>query len=226
MALFEIEIKSLLGSKERTREVKNKLHVLDPKTSLISKHKQLNHYFSEGNPAKLYEPLSARLEEKGRQELKSIIENGSNFSIRTRLMDTERLLFVIKASLDEGTSHNTISRKEFEAEIKGMKLEELDRLILDAGFKYQAKWSREREEYKSAGVTVCFDKNAGYGYLAEFEKVVEDESFVPKAREELFDFMRKLGVAELPQDRLERMFKYYNENWRDYYGTEKIFNIL
>jgi hypothetical protein len=37
--------------------------------------------------------------------------------------------------------------------------------------------------------------------------------------------MQELDLKELSQDRLERMFKFYNENWRDYYGTEKVFNI-
>jgi len=37
--------------------------------------------------------------------------------------------------------------------------------------------------------------------------------------------MTKLDVEELPQDRLERMFAYYNKNWPEYYGTEKIFVI-
>jgi len=35
--------------------------------------------------------------------------------------------------------------------------------------------------------------------------------------------MAKLGATELTQDRLERMFAYYNANWPAYYGTEKVF---
>ncbi len=37
--------------------------------------------------------------------------------------------------------------------------------------------------------------------------------------------MKEVGVAELPQDRLERMFAYYNLHWPEYYGTENIFTI-
>ena len=225
MSLCEVEIKSFLGSKERAAEVKNKLHALDPNTKFVSRHKQLNHYFTDGDFEKLREHLSPQSGEKDRKELKLIIENGSNFSVRTRLIDNARLIFVIKASLDGGTSHNTISRKELEVELKNMTLEELDQLLLDADFKYQAKWSREREEYKSSNITVCFDKNAGYGYIAEFEKLVDKESFAPLARKELSQFMDKLGVLELPQDRLERMFAHYNENWAKYYGTDNIFVI-
>jgi hypothetical protein len=37
--------------------------------------------------------------------------------------------------------------------------------------------------------------------------------------------MKECGVEELPQERLERMFAFYNTHWPDYYGTEKIFTI-
>jgi hypothetical protein len=37
--------------------------------------------------------------------------------------------------------------------------------------------------------------------------------------------MTELDVVELEQDRLARMFSFYNANWPDYYGTEKVFII-
>lgn len=225
MVSCEIEIKSLLGSTERAQEVKNKLYKLRPETKLYSQHKQFNHYFVGGDVAILGKTLLPKLPKKKQKELETILKKGSDFSIRTRLINDTAPIFVIKASLDEGSSHNTVSRLEFESSFEDKSLEELDQIILDAGFKYQAKWSRERKEYKSNDITVCFDKNAGYGYVAEFEKVIDDESLIKVTREELYSFMRELGVDELPQDRLERMFSYYNKNWRDYYGTDKIFNI-
>jgi adenylate cyclase class IV len=97
--------------------------------------------------------------------------------------------------------------------------------VLDAGFTYQAKWSRSREEYAYKGVTVCLDKNAGYGYLAEFEKVVDGEERVEETRREIEALMTELSVFELPQDRLARMFDFYNKNWPEYYGTDKVFTI-
>ncbi len=225
MALCEIEIKSLLGSTERAQEVKDRLCELNPGTKLSTKNKQLNHYFLGGDVSKFDDALLPLFTEEKQKDFKEIIEKGSDFSIRTRLIDDEELIFVIKASLDEGSSHNTVSRMEFESVITGMSLDELDRLILDTGFEYQAKWSREREEYKSGEITVCFDKNAGYGYLAEFEKVISDESLIESTRKELYDFMQLLGVEELSQERLERMFAHYNKNWPNYYGTDKVFNI-
>jgi len=224
MSAYEIEIKSLLGSSERAEALKKRLFEKDPQTKLLSRHKQLNHYFEGGEVGKLAELLSPILSDEDRAKLNDIVTRGSSFSVRTRLAD-ERLLFVLKASVDEGTSHNTVSRLEFEAPISGMTLDELDQLILSAGFSYQAKWSREREEYTCSGITVCLDKNAGYGYLAEFEKMAGAESELEAVREELRVFMAEVGAEELPQPRLERMFAHYNAHWPEYYGTEKIFVI-
>lgn len=224
MASYEIEIKCLLGSPERADRLRKVLPVVEPKTALISKHKQLNHYFEGGDILKLHKLLSEHLTKEEAKTLESIIKESSEYSIRTRLADGA-LIFVLKASRDEGTSHNTVVRLEFEARIKDMTLDELDQLLLEAGFRYQAKWSREREEYACGDINVSIDKNAGYGYLAEFEKVVDDDKEAKDAQNELRHFMDKLGVEELPQDRLERMFAYYNTHWTDYYGTDKIFVV-
>lgn len=171
----------------------------------------------------LVKNVSVHLETEQLEKLEHIVEKGSSFSVRTRQKD-DQVLLVVKASVDEGTSANTVSRLEFEESVS-LSLEELDQLLLDSGFEYQAKWSREREEYSYKGINVCIDKNAGYGYLAEFEKVLDDETIVGRARDEIIQIMNELGAAELPQERLERMFSHYNQHWPDYYGTEKVFVI-
>lgn len=223
MSHYEVEIKSLLGSKENAENLKQALQKADQNTKLLSKHSQLNHYFEGGDVQKLKGLLDSHVSKEDGEKLAGIVSRGSNFSVRTRDADG-KVLIVLKASVDAGSSHNTVTRLEFEAPVK-MSLEELDKLVLSAGFEYQAKWSREREEYSSSGFTICLDRNAGYGYLAEFEKVVEKEDELEDARRSIEAFMQSLGVEELAQARLERMFAHYNANWRDYYGTDKVFVI-
>ena len=171
----------------------------------------------------LYNVAAPLFGETEQAKLKTTIERGTEFSIRTRQRDDEVLL-VVKASIDEGTSANTVKRMEFEEPVS-ITLDQLDQLLLDAGFIYQAKWSREREEYSYKGANVCLDKNAGYGYLAEFEKIVHNENEADEVRAELDELMSELEVFELEQDRLARMFAHYNTNWPDYYGTDKVFVI-
>ncbi len=223
MSHFEIEVKSLLGEEQNALALKEKMQQLDPNCALVSTNTQLNHYFEGGDMQDLYDRVEYLFGEEDRAKLKTTIERGAEFSIRSRLRD-EEVLLVVKASIDEGTSANTIKRMEFEEPVL-ITLDELDLLLLEAGFSYQAKWSREREEYAYKGANVCLDKNAGYGYLAEFEKIVHDESEADLVRAELDELMTELEVVELAQDRLARMFSFYNANWPDYYGTKRVFII-
>ena len=231
---FEIEIKSLLGGKEKAEELKRKMKAADSKFVEIGSHKQLNHYFIDGDLHRLYENTRDIVEKNQLIKFKDLTGRAKDFSVRTRWADG-KVILVIKASVDDTTSSNGTARLEWESLInlparrslgEGGKLEELDKLILNSGFKYQAKWSRERQEFKYKGANVSIDKNAGYGYLSEFEMVVNDKNKADETKALLRRLMEELGIDELPQDRLARMFDYYNKNWQDYYGTEKIFNIL
>jgi adenylate cyclase class IV len=220
---YEIEIKSLLGSRENAEKLLVAMRQSNPGLQELGSHKQLNHYFTDGDLAVLAGKLNPYLSDQKNQELSHIVENVQNFSVRTRQADS-KVLFVLKASVDDTTSSNGTARLEFESPVE-LSLDELDHLILDSGFQYQAKWSRERQEYKYNDVAVSIDKNAGYGYLAEFELVETDPDKAEATKAHLRNMMQQLGVEELPQDRLARMFDYYNANWPDYYGTDKIFTI-
>lgn len=221
--MYEIEIKSLLGSAVRAAEFKRNLLKKFPKLQELSVHSQLNHYFVGGDITRLREKLLPYIPKERQHEFVTILKEGKDFSIRSREADG-RIFIVIKASIGAGTSANAVSRQEFEAPV-GLALAKLDELLLSYGFTYQAKWSREREEFADGDTHVTIDKNAGYGYLAEFEKMVDDSSKAEEARRELGNLMRQLGCEELPQDRLERMFKFYNAHWEEYYGTDRVFVI-
>ena len=221
---YEVEIKTLLGNEKNANDLKYNLKNKFPDIKLASKSKQLNHYFNPPKDFSLLETNFAKyIPEDKKNTFTNILERGQKLSIRTRDADG-KVILVIKASVGDDTSSNGVKRIEFESEMK-MDLTKLDSLLIDSGCTYQAKWSREREEFVSGNLHVCLDKNAGYGYLAEFEKVTNDENTLESIRKELLDVMRVLGVEELKQDRLERMFDYYNKNWQNYYGTDKTFTI-
>ncbi|MDO8552768.1 MAG: CYTH domain-containing protein [bacterium] len=223
MHSYEVEVKSLLGDKERADQVREALKKANSGCTLTSRNKQLNHYFESGDLEKLVEITAPKFPAEISGRLSDLVGRAKNFSVRTRDKDGTVLL-VVKASVGDDTSANGIARMEFEEKVS-MTLAELDALVLSAGFKYQAKWSREREEYICKGVNVTLDKNAGYGWLAEFERVVSDKVELSSAEAQVRTLMQELGVKELPQSRLERMFAFYNANWQEYYGTERIFVI-
>ncbi|OGG60536.1 hypothetical protein A3C86_01645 [Candidatus Kaiserbacteria bacterium RIFCSPHIGHO2_02_FULL_49_16] len=231
MHSYEVEVKTLLGSKERAEEVRGAMRKADASCTFVSKNKQLNHYFASGQLSVLEKSVSPQLSKDARTRFHDIAQKAEEFSVRTREKDPSTTLgasaevfLVVKASVSDSSSANGISRIEFEEKVS-VSLDALDKIILENGFKYQAKWSREREEYLCKGVNVTLDKNAGYGWLAEFERVVDDENQLGTAEKQVRALMKELGVEELPQDRLERMFAFYNKHWKDYYGTEKIFHV-
>jgi len=223
MASFEVEVKSLLGSEESAEVLRARLRHVDPASTLVSRNKQLNHYFMGGDMQKLAQAVSKYISPGALSTLNNVAVRGKEFSVRTRDKDGTVLL-VVKASVGDDTSSNGIARMEFEEKVT-LSLDELDQLLMDAGFTYQAKWSREREEYLCRGIAVCLDRNAGYGWLAEFEKVVGSEGEVEAARQEVRALMDACGAVELQQERLERMFAFYNAHWGEYYGTDKVFTI-
>lgn len=224
MAQYEIEIKSLLGSKEEAEKLKTKLAIKGANMTTVKKSQQLNHYFTYSDLKVFYEKLLPYINTDHQSLFTKLITQGKNFSIRTR-QSGNKVLLVIKASLDDQSSANGVSRMEFESEVV-LSLEALDQLLLDSGLQYQAKWSRDREEYSVGDISVCIDKNAGYGYIAEFERVVDDQSKVDEVKQELLNFMAECEVSELEQSRLERMFSYYNEHWSEYYGSDNTFTVL
>lgn len=222
--MYEIEIKSLLGSKERADELKRRLTELFPGLKAKPLHKQRNFYFNAPNDLGVIERVMGPLfSEQKRKELADNIQSAKSVSIRTRDADG-RTLFIIKASIGDDTSANGVSRVEFEEPVK-LSFDELNQRLLAAGLTFEAKWSREREEFNLGDIHVTVDKNAGYGYLAEFEKMLHDDAEADTARQEIEALMQQLGCGELNQARLERMFKFYNEHWPEYYGTSRTFVV-
>lgn len=236
MHKYEIEIKSLLGSKASADDLIAKMRQADPNLKILGSHKQLNHYFVGNDLKSLSDKVQELLDDSSRAKLKDLSERAKDFSVRTREADGQVKL-VVKATVDDTTSENGTARLEWEHPIN-LGLDELDKLILSVEFACQAKWSRERQEFAyhpadggtatsrpKSEVIVSIDKNAGYGYLAEFEMVIDDASKSDETKSFIRALMDELGAAELPQDRLERMFKFYNDHWRDYYGTDKTFTL-
>lgn len=220
----EVEIKSLLGSKENVDKLISRMRELDNSFTYVGNNSQLNHYFVDGNFEKLLDSVHVHLDDDSKKSLQSIIKQGKSHSVRTRKADATVIL-VVKATVDDTTSENGTARLEFESQVP-VTIDELDALLLKSDFNYQAKWSRERQEFKYKDYNVSIDKNAGYGYLAEFECIVDQDENVEAVKQKIRDEFALLGIEELPQDRLARMFDFYNANWKNYYGTEKTFTIL
>jgi len=223
---YEIEIKVLLGTLESKEKFMKAVEVNFPAYSHSYTETQKNHYFEGGNLLHLLGTFREYISQDEANSLHKLTKEAKSFSVRTRGTKDETIL-VVKATVNDESSSNGTARIEWEVDLAPMTLDTMDDLVLKAGFQYQAKWSRARDEYKlNHDTALCIDKNAGYWYLAEFERVITDESLITETRHELLRMIRSLGYDELDQDRLARMFEFYNKNWREYYGTDKVFTVL
>jgi adenylate cyclase class IV len=172
---------------------------------LSSEGKQLNHYFNIPEAVDLKNALARLILDDKKESFEKIVSEGKKLSIRTRQTTDkkgEKVVFVIKASVDDDSSSNGVKRIEFES-VVGITLNALDNILLDAGLTYQAKWSRERQEYVIKDIHICLDKNAGYGYLAEFEKVTTDENDLElayKLYESIYNTVFSSDEDYLPDD--------------------------
>jgi predicted adenylyl cyclase CyaB len=226
--MIEVEIKSLLGDQETADKLKDLL-ITDFKVTFESSEEQKTHYFVSQNYSsslsQLAQNLANYLDLKTIKELNLMSEFRSKLSIRSRFNGNDTL-FIAKYSLNsqDTTSDNSVSRKELEVKVN-LNQDELDKLIQDAGFTCQAKWSRYRENYTDGNLTYSLDRNAGYGWILEIEKIIDDESLAGEVTSNLKSVLKSLGLEEINPGRLDRMFNYYNQNWQDYYGTDKIFVI-
>jgi adenylate cyclase class IV len=226
MNTIEIEVKSLLGSSGNAQKLLQRMKKQDPSLFLVETSSQLNHYFIDGSLEKLKGSIQNQLThaEDERNQIQTVVEAAAPFSVRTR-KHNNTVLLIVKSTIDDTTSENGTARIEIEIPTPELSLEELDNLVLNSGFSYQAKWSRYREEYTYKSYSVCIDKNAGYGFLAEFESIVDKEDNVAHVKKALRNELAVLRIEELSQKRLEKMFTYYNNNWQEYYGTDNIFTI-
>lgn len=220
---YEIEIKTLLGSKQASDNLLKAVRSRDPKTTLVSEQHQLNHYFRGGDLAQLASSAAHHLSESQRATLSEINEKATHINVRTR-QKNDTVLLIVKGSLDATSAVHSHHRMEFEAPVT-LSINELDELILNSGWQLEAKWQADRKIYDTLGLTLDLYFTPGYGYMAEFERVVSDNNDRQAAHQQLVDVMESLGVQELPNDRLERMFAYYNQHWPEYYGTKKVFTV-
>jgi adenylate cyclase class IV len=227
MKQYEIELKVLLGSTADREKFMTNARAKFPDMKQTLDESQLNHYFTGEVSTKIADAFEGKISPERLTELRSLIEKGSDFSIRSRFIAPDRTILVFKVAMGHGSAVHGGIREEWEETLPGMSIEELDTIMLGCGLKYLSKWSRKRQTYETGtGISLCIEQNAGYGHVVEIERVVHTERDGILARDELRRLARELGFEEVNPERLNRMFAYYNQHWPKYYGTEEIFTVL
>ncbi len=223
---YEVEVKVLLSDEKVADDFLAQLTDADPGFTKTKETNQLNHYFkSDGNKEKLLANIAPSLTMSDRDSLKSMFESYEDVTIRTRDANGSQIL-AVKAAKKGYDKDHALVRAEGDYETTAKTIDGLDAKVLAAGYNYLSKWSRWRRTYRYKDFTVMIDRNAGYGFVAEIESVVNDENQAHIAKDKILAELHELGFDELSQDRLGRMFAHYNQHWPEYYQTDKTFVIL
>jgi adenylate cyclase class IV len=219
--LIEVEVKSLIGNQDNAASVKQ--NIIELGGYFRSSENQKNFYYHRPTKDQC-RALSTVVEEI--QSLEHYLEHAQSISLRLRQINTDNCLLVAKISMDSDDAANGRSRIEVEKELPTGDIASLDDIFISHGLTIQSKWSRYRETYDLLGAVVTIDKNAGYGYLCEVEKVVTAQTDQTVVEQEVKDILSNLGLQELDSERLQRMFIFYNNNWEKYYNTDTVFEII
>lgn len=224
MSAYEVEVKTLLGEQANADAFLARLKELDANVSEIGASSQLNHYFDQaGDKEKLIELIRPVMSGEECDTFAMILRGADKYALRSRQDSKVRL--IIKAAKGDEDEQHALERLEGDYETTLGDIDALDELIQQAGYGFLSKWSRDRREFKYKDYTVTIDRNAGYGYLAEVEKVVATEEEAAAAKDQILAELDSLGFEELSQERIGRMFAFYNEHWPEYYRTDKTFTV-
>jgi adenylate cyclase class IV len=220
---YEVELKSLISNEQDAMQLPERIRGLGHEVVLQAEHKQLNDYFINGDLSQLVRALGPHLGPEKTAELVDIADRYSDFTVRAR-QNNETVLFIVKAAMDGGSANHSNQRIEFETSVD-IAFEDLSRLIQQSGYDIEARWQADRKIYAiSNGITLDSFFSPGYGHVAEFEMIVHDKAEVEDAERQLRAFAAILSLEEVDKELLEKMFVYYNEHWREYYGTVRTFS--
>lgn len=117
-----------------------------------------------------------------------------------------------KIWLKKGKIHDEF-REEIEIKVENEYFEKLEDLFKILGYDVEIKWFRTRWQFLWEGINVSVDYTKGYGYIIEFEKIVED-----KPEQEYLNLKSKLedlGIQISSKDEFDQQFKNYKENWKE-----------
>lgn len=138
--------------------------------------------------------------------------------LRIRRTDKEAYLI-----LKKGWMHDS-NRDEVEIRVDRKDFLRLDEILRSLGFEYDTKWYRKRKEYKYKKFNITIDFNAGYGWIAEIELMVNSGN-EDKAKKAILALAKEIGIEPASKVLFDKMYHYYKKNWQHYIETKSTFDI-
>lgn len=122
--------------------------------------------------------------------------------------------FFSKIWMKKGKIHDE-QREEVEIKFSKDDFERLEQMFLSLGYNIQIKWFRKRNNFKWQDIDVAVDSTKGYGYIIEFEKLVEENE-----KEKTLEFLKEkfniLNISMTSREEFDQKFNYYKEHWKEF----------
>jgi adenylate cyclase class IV len=169
------------------------------KRSFVSKEKyeQLINYFKSNNYIL-----------KEEKQVTTYFKGDTDF----RLMNTPDYL---KLWLKKGQIHDD-AREEMNVVVEKKYETDLVKMLNVLGYEEEIKWYRKRLELQYEDFEVTIDYSIGYGYIVEFELMVNDESKVDRAKEKIEELFNKFDIENTPKEEFNNRYNDYKINWKNY----------
>ncbi|NLL44190.1 MAG: CYTH domain-containing protein [Mollicutes bacterium] len=129
-----------------------------------------------------------------------------------RLMNTSDYL---KLWLKTGKIHDD-AREEMSVIIDKKYEKDLLKMLDILGYEIEIKWYRKRLELTFKDFEVTIDYTVGYGYIVEFELMVEDDKKIEEAKNKLNEVFKEFNIADTPNAVFNKKIQDYKVNWHKY----------
>ena len=129
-----------------------------------------------------------------------------------RLMNTPNYL---KLWLKKGKLHDD-AREEMEVIIDKNYEQDLKKMLDILGYEVSIKWYRTRIELTYKDFKVTIDYSISYGYIVEFELLVDDESKIEAAKESISMMFKEFNIDQTPKEVFDDAYNNYKINWESY----------
>lgn len=129
-----------------------------------------------------------------------------------RLMNTPNYL---KLWLKKGKIHDD-AREEMNVIIDKKYENDLFRMLETLGYEVEIKWFRKRIQLQYQQFDVTIDYSIGYGYIVEFELMVNEEVNIDQAKKELQSAFKKFNIDDSSKEEFNSKYNDYKNNWLEY----------
>lgn len=219
----EIEIKYLLADKQARDQLVRAISQRFPNTQCIKSSVIISFFYKKPSSQNLKTAIGQIVKPSEKAEALDLIHRSGDLVVKARSIDDD-VYFAVKGSPAGQDAVHAVSRLEFEVAVD-MSLNDLNSKLENNGVQLVSKFSSWRDFYTLDNMLrMDVEFVSGYGYKAEIELLVDEQDAEDKHIERIRSIAEDVGIHEASQELFGNMYRYYNQNWQEYFNTRKTFS--